>query len=74
MKGGMDLPPALTVFSQALMALLFGFLGLMCAVPVLAATVVAVRMIYVEGVVRDRAGQMPPPITDSGPPPAAAAG
>ena len=33
MKGGMNLPPALTVFSQALMALLFGFLGLMCAVP-----------------------------------------
>jgi predicted PurR-regulated permease PerM len=67
MKGGMDLPPALTVFSQALMALLFGFLGLMCAVPILAATVVAVRMIYVEGVVGDRAGQMPPPIADSGP-------
>jgi predicted PurR-regulated permease PerM len=33
--------------------LLFGFLGLMCAVPILAASVVAVRMIYVEGVVGD---------------------
>lgn len=74
MKGGMDLPPALTVFSQALMALLFGFLGLMCAVPILAATVVAVRMIYVEGVVGDQAGQMPPPIEDSGPPAARASG
>lgn len=74
MKGGMDLPPALTVFSQALMALLFGFLGLMCAVPILAATVVAVRMIYVEGVVHDQAGQMPATIADSGPPPAAASG
>ena len=51
MKGGINLPPALTVFSQALMALLFGFLGLMCAVPLLAATAVAVRMLYVEGVV-----------------------
>ena len=43
MKGGINLPPALTVFSQALMALMFGFLGLMCAVPLLAATVVAVQ-------------------------------
>jgi predicted PurR-regulated permease PerM len=62
MKGGMDLPPALTVFSQALMALLFGFLGLMCAVPILAAVVVAVRMIYVEGVVGDEAGTLPPEV------------
>jgi predicted PurR-regulated permease PerM len=51
MKGGIDLPPALTVFTQALMALTFGFLGLMCAVPFLAATVVAVKMLYVEDVV-----------------------
>jgi predicted PurR-regulated permease PerM len=51
MKGGIDLPPALTVFSQALMALTFGFLGLMCAVPLLAASVVAVKMLYVEDVV-----------------------
>jgi predicted PurR-regulated permease PerM len=53
MKGGIDLPPALTIFSQALMALIFGFLGLMCAVPILAATMVAVKMLYVEGVVGD---------------------
>jgi predicted PurR-regulated permease PerM len=51
MKGGVDVPPALTILAQALMAMLFGFLGLMCAVPVLAATMVAVRMLYVEGVV-----------------------
>ena len=51
MKGGIDLPPALTVFSQALMALTFGFLGLMCAVPLLAAGVVTVKMLYVEDVV-----------------------
>jgi predicted PurR-regulated permease PerM len=53
MKGGIDLPPALTILTQALMALLFGFLGLMCAVPLLAATVVAVKMLYVEGDVPD---------------------
>ena len=54
MKGGIQLPPALTILSQALMALLFGFLGLMCAVPLLAATTVAVKMLYVEDVVGDR--------------------
>jgi predicted PurR-regulated permease PerM len=53
MKGGINLPPALTIFSQALMALLFGFLGLMCAVPLLAATVVGVKMLYVEDIVGD---------------------
>jgi predicted PurR-regulated permease PerM len=53
MKGGINLPPALTILSQALMALLFGFLGLMCAVPLLAATVVGVKMLYVEDVVGD---------------------
>jgi predicted PurR-regulated permease PerM len=34
-----------------LMAMLFGFLGLMCAVPALAAVMVAIKMLYVEGVV-----------------------
>jgi predicted PurR-regulated permease PerM len=53
MKGGMDLPPAMTILSQALMAMLFGFLGLMCAVPLLAAGMVSVKMLYVEGVVGD---------------------
>jgi predicted PurR-regulated permease PerM len=48
MKGGIDLPPALTIVTQALMALLFGLLGLMCAVPLLAASVVAVKMLYVD--------------------------
>ena len=49
MKGNMDLPPALTIVTQALMVLLFGLLGLMCAVPLLAASVVAVKLLYVEG-------------------------
>jgi predicted PurR-regulated permease PerM len=48
MKGGIDLPPALTIVTQALMAILFGLLGLMCAVPLLAAAVVAVKMLYVK--------------------------
>lgn len=53
MKGGVDIPPVLTILGQALFTLLFGFLGLMVAVPVLAATMVAVKMLYVERVVGD---------------------
>jgi predicted PurR-regulated permease PerM len=46
MKGGMDLPPALTVMTQALLALVFGFLGLMVAVPMLATVMVVVQVLY----------------------------
>jgi predicted PurR-regulated permease PerM len=53
MKGGVDVPPVLTILGQALFTLLFGFLGLMVAVPVLAAVMVVVKMLYVEGVVGD---------------------
>ena len=53
MKGGVDIPPVLTIISQALFTLLFGFLGLMVAVPLLAAVMVAVKMLYVERVVGD---------------------
>jgi predicted PurR-regulated permease PerM len=48
MKGGMDLPPALTVVTQALLALVFGFLGLMVAVPLLATVLVVVQVLYVQ--------------------------
>ena len=51
MREGVNLPPALTIIAQALMALIFGFLGLLCAVPVLAAAMVAVKMLYVQDVV-----------------------
>lgn len=53
MKEGMDLPPALTIVTQAVMALLFGFLGLLAAVPMLAAATVVVKMLYVERVIGD---------------------
>jgi predicted PurR-regulated permease PerM len=59
MKGGVNLPPALTIVSQALMAMLFGFLGLMVAVPLLAAILVPVKMLYVEGVVGDDVDVLP---------------
>jgi predicted PurR-regulated permease PerM len=53
MRGGMDLPPALTLVAQALMTLVFGFLGLMVAVPLTAAAMVPIKMIYVQDVVGD---------------------
>jgi len=60
MKGGMDLPPALTVITQALLALVFGFLGLMVAVPMLATVMVIVQVLYI-GQRRDEptAGEAP---------------
>jgi predicted PurR-regulated permease PerM len=61
MKGGMDLPPALTVVSQALLALVFGFLGLMVAVPLLATIMVVVQVLYVQRTAeRERAGRDAP--------------
>lgn len=43
MKHGVNLPPALTLGIQALMSLLFGFLGLLVAVPLLAALLTIAR-------------------------------
>src|SRR6267154_751678 len=45
MKRGVNIPPALTLGIQALMALLFGFLGLLVAVPLLAAMLTIARAI-----------------------------
>ena len=53
MKEGVDLPPALTLIGIALMSVVFGFLGMLVAVPLLAAILVAVKLLYVEGVVGD---------------------
>lgn len=49
MREELDLPPALTMACQAMMALLFGLLGLFIAVPLLAAVFVGVRYFYVRG-------------------------
>jgi predicted PurR-regulated permease PerM len=53
MKGRIQLAPALTIVAQAMMTLAFGFLGLMVAVPLLAAAMVPVKLLYVEDVVGD---------------------
>lgn len=53
MKEGVDLPPVVTILVQAIMAAIFGFIGLIVAVPLMAAAMVPIKMLYVEGVVGD---------------------
>jgi predicted PurR-regulated permease PerM len=48
MKEQLDLPPALTLVAQVVMAYVFGFLGLFVAIPLLATVVVAVRTFWVD--------------------------
>lgn len=45
MKEGVNVPPALTIVMQALMAIVFGILGLLVAVPLLATIMIAVRIL-----------------------------
>lgn len=45
MRGEMDLPPAITLVAQTLMTLVFGFFGLVVAVPLTAVLLVPLRMI-----------------------------
>jgi predicted PurR-regulated permease PerM len=70
MKRGVDLPPVVTLIGLSLMAIVFGFLGMMVAVPVLAVVMVTVRMLYVEDVVGDEVGALdtpPSPVPPTGP-------
>ena len=53
MKKGLELPPVLTIFTQGVMSLVFGFVGLLVAVPMLAAVIVPIKMLYVRDVVGD---------------------
>lgn len=53
MKRGIDLPPVITILSQAVMGLVFGFLGLLVAVPLVSAGMVLTKMLYVHDVVGD---------------------
>lgn len=45
------LPPVLTILAMVMFYMLFGFLGLLLAVPLLALTLITVRTLYVEDVV-----------------------
>lgn len=48
MRGAVRIPPVLTLLIGTFMFILFGFLGLLLAVPILAAALVLVRRLYVE--------------------------
>jgi predicted PurR-regulated permease PerM len=54
MKRGLELPPVLTIATQGVLSLVFGFVGLLVAVPMLAAAIVPIKMLYVQDVVGDR--------------------
>jgi predicted PurR-regulated permease PerM len=49
-KRAVELPPALTIVAQVTMGVLFGFLGLIVATPLIAISMVMVKMLYVEDV------------------------
>jgi predicted PurR-regulated permease PerM len=49
-KQAIAMPPALILFSQVVLTALFGFLGLLVALPLAAAVMVLVRRLYVEDV------------------------
>jgi predicted PurR-regulated permease PerM len=53
MQKGLKLPPVLTIFTQGVLSLVFGFMGLVVAVPMLAAIIVPIKMLYVRDVVGD---------------------
>jgi predicted PurR-regulated permease PerM len=71
MREELDLPPALTLLWQGLMAIIFGLLGLFVAVPLLAALFVSVRFLYVRGDVpavrRPRGSRQFKAVTDDSP-------
>jgi predicted PurR-regulated permease PerM len=53
MKRGLEIPPVLTITAQGVLSLVFGFIGLLVAVPMLAAAMVPIKMLYVQDVVGD---------------------
>lgn len=54
-RRAVEMPPALLILFQVLAGLLLGALGVVLAAPLLAVIVVAVRMLYVEDVLGDKA-------------------
>ena len=53
MKKGVDVPPVVTILAGSVMAILFGFMGLLVAVPLAAALMVVVKTTYVRPVIGD---------------------
>lgn len=53
LKDRVDVPPALTIVGVAAMGVIFGILGMLIAEPLLAATLVAVKLLYVSDTLGD---------------------
>jgi predicted PurR-regulated permease PerM len=53
-KWTISLPPALTIIAQVLLGVLLGGLGLLLAVPLVAAGLIAVKMLYMEDVLHEK--------------------
>ncbi len=49
-KRAVSIPPVLIIAAQLMLAVIFGFLGLLLAVPIVASVFVMVKMIYVEDI------------------------
>ena len=49
-----DLPPAMVIFSQVLMGVVVGGLGVAVATPLAAAALVAINMLYVQDVLGEK--------------------
>lgn len=56
-RKSVQLPPVLTITAQVLLGLAFGFIGLLLASPLTAATMILVQMLYVEDVIGDRVSE-----------------
>ena len=54
MRTAIKLPPALLITSQLVLALMFGFFGLMLAAPLVAVGLVLVKLLYLEDVLGER--------------------
>jgi len=65
-KRATAVPPVLVITSQALLGILFGFLGLLLAVPLVAVLFELVKMLYVEDVL-ERRSQVDPTALHHGP-------
>jgi len=55
-KRTVQLPPALTIFSQLFASILFGFMGMLTASPLTAVGMILVRMLYIEDVLEAENG------------------
>ena len=60
-KRTISIPPVLTIISITLFGLLFGFLGFLLAAPLMAATLVLVRVLYLEQLIEREAVESPTP-------------